>query len=64
MAWGTVNYPFLIKNSFDMTELSRKVNKGNIYTGYFFKVDDGIDEIILNDFTPIGTNIICFPRCL
>src|SRR5690554_3079826 len=52
---GTKEFPFLIRNKFDMDELSRKVKAGNSYTGYYYKVDDGIDSIDLASFTPIGT---------
>ena len=57
---GTLNYPFLIKNAFDMTELSRRVNKGNLYENYYFKVDEGLDEILLPGFTAIGNGTYPF----
>ncbi|QWB99410.1 InlB B-repeat-containing protein [Mycoplasmatota bacterium] len=53
---GTAAYPFLIKTAEDMFELSRKVSEGNTYLGYYFKVDDGVDELILEGFTPIGSS--------
>ena len=31
-----------------MFELSRKVAAGNLYTNYYFKVDEGIDELVLD----------------
>ncbi|MFA7075621.1 MAG: InlB B-repeat-containing protein, partial [Candidatus Izemoplasmatales bacterium] len=57
---GTTEHPYLIRNTLDMTELSRMVNKGNVYTGYYFKVDDNISEITLSGFTPIGTSAHSF----
>jgi hypothetical protein len=53
---GTETFPFLIETAEDMFELSRKVSEGNTYLGYYFKVADGIDEIVLTDFNPIGVN--------
>ncbi|NLB84782.1 MAG: hypothetical protein GX794_01525, partial [Acholeplasmataceae bacterium] len=53
---GTKEIPFLIRTKFDMDELSRKVSEGNSYNDYYFKVDDGIAEIKLGNFIPIGTS--------
>src|SRR5690606_30920099 len=51
---GTKAIPFLIKTAEDMHELSRKVAAGNLYKNYYFKVDDGITELDLGNFIPIG----------
>src|SRR5690554_4170045 len=53
---GTATVPFLIKNEEDMHELSRMVLLGNVYKNYYFKVDDGVTELDLGDFIPIGTS--------
>ncbi|MDY3195478.1 MAG: hypothetical protein RBQ95_01350, partial [Paracholeplasma sp.] len=53
---GTKEFPFLIRDAFDMEELSRKVALGNTYFSFHFKVDDGISEIDLGNFSPIGSN--------
>ncbi len=52
---GTKEYPFLIRTKFDMDELSRKVALGNTYYSFYFKVDDGISQIDLANFQPIGS---------
>ncbi|MDY0210987.1 MAG: hypothetical protein RBQ91_06260, partial [Acholeplasma sp.] len=52
---GTKEFPFLIRNKFDMDELSRKVLLGNTYYSFHFKVDEGISQIDLANFTPIGS---------
>ena len=57
---GTEAFPFLIKSEHDMFELSRKVAAGNLYTNYYFKVDEGIDELVLVDFIPIGNTTFPF----
>ncbi len=57
---GTKDYPFIIRNKFDMDELSRKVREGNTFIGYHFKVDDGIDNIYLGNFIPIGNTTTSF----
>ena len=53
---GTSSIPFLIKSAFDMQELSRRVAEGNTFEGFHFKVDDGISNLILGDFSPVGRN--------
>ena len=39
-----------------MHELSRMVLLGNVYKNYYFNVDDGVTELDLGDFIPIGTS--------
>ncbi|MCU0104630.1 InlB B-repeat-containing protein [Acholeplasma vituli] len=52
---GTSAIPFLIKTAEDMHNLSQLVLNGNTYSGFYFKVDDGISELDLGDFVPVGT---------
>ena len=57
---GTENFPFYIYNSNDMVKLSEDVAGGAVYYNSYFKVADGVDEIVLDDFTPIGNSTYSF----
>ena len=57
---GTKNYPEIIKNTSDMTNLSNRVANGSTFNGYYFKIKDGLNELNLGEFKPIGSNVTVF----
>jgi hypothetical protein len=57
---GTSTLPFLIKSASDMVSLSTKVAAGNTFAGFYFKVNDGISQLSLGNFSPIGNSTYYF----
>jgi hypothetical protein len=57
---GTSSIPFLIKDAADMASLSTKVAAGNTFAGFYFKVNDGISQLSLGNFSPIGNSTYYF----
>src|SRR5690554_1207906 len=51
-----IDLPFIIKDIEDINELRRKVNDGNTFEGFYFKVDPNTNKFELGDYETIGTN--------
>jgi hypothetical protein len=55
---GTSDLPFLIRSAVDIEALKVKINKGNTFQGFYFKMElnGGAKTINLGDFVPIGSS--------
>ena len=55
---GTSSSPYLIKTTTDLDRLAQRVNAGNQYTNYHFRVENNITygNTKANNFTAIGTD--------
>src|SRR5690554_4003895 len=53
---GSELRPFLIRTVADIEQLKQKINAGNTFEGFYFKVADGRTYFNLGNFSPIGIN--------
>ncbi|HHY96636.1 MAG TPA: hypothetical protein GYA04_01245, partial [Acholeplasma sp.] len=52
---GTEQFPFILKTREDIENLKRMIEKGNTFQGFYFIMDESVEKMTLDDFTPIGT---------
>ncbi|MDY0276569.1 MAG: InlB B-repeat-containing protein [Acholeplasma sp.] len=54
---GTEQFPFIINNEEEIqTKIKDKVEAGNTFQGFYFKVADGVKKFELGNFIPIGSS--------